>query len=72
MLLTALAVICPPLAVLVTGDRSAAAANLGLTMCLYVPGVAHALGVVDRHATARRYSAVMRALDRSALARGRA
>ena len=68
MLLTTLAVVCPPLAVLATGDRSAAATNLGLTMCLYLPGVTHALGVVDRHATARRYSAVMRALDRTAAA----
>lgn len=64
-MLTVLAVVCPPLAVLATGSRSGAAANLGLTMLLYVPGLLHALAAVDRHTTERRYESVMRALDQS-------
>lgn len=60
-----LALVCPPLAVLGAGSRAQAAANAGLTLLLYVPGVVHALNVVDRAATARRYDAVMRAMERA-------
>ena len=65
-MLSVLAVLCPPLAVLATGNRPAAVANLGWTLFLYVPGVVHALGEVDRHAAARRSASVMRAMDRAA------
>ncbi|MFO0825388.1 MAG: YqaE/Pmp3 family membrane protein [Gemmataceae bacterium] len=64
-MLTRLAVLCPPLAVLLTGKRSDALSNLGLTLLLYVPGVVHALQEVDRHATAQRYESVMRELEHS-------
>lgn len=60
-----LALVCPPLAVLSAGSRSEVARNAGLTLLLFVPGVVHALGVVDRFSTARRYDAVMRAMERT-------
>ncbi|HJZ55363.1 MAG TPA: YqaE/Pmp3 family membrane protein [Gemmataceae bacterium] len=65
-MLSLLAVVCPPLAVLATGNRSKVAANLGLTLLLYVPGLLHALSEVDRYTTCRKYDAVMRALERTA------
>lgn len=58
-----LAVVCPPLAVLSAGSLADAARNAGLTLLLFVPGVVHALGVVDRFDTARRYDSVMRAME---------
>jgi uncharacterized membrane protein YqaE (UPF0057 family) len=61
-----LAVVCPPLAVLSSGSKSEAVKNAGLTLCLFVPGVVHALGVVDRYHTERRYDAVMRAMAATA------
>lgn len=61
-----LAVMCPPLAVLSAGSRTEAVKNAGLTLCLFVPGVVHALGVVDRYNTERRYDAVMRAMAATA------
>jgi uncharacterized membrane protein YqaE (UPF0057 family) len=62
-MLAILAVLCPPLAVLATGTYSGAAANFGLTLLLYVPGMMHALSVVERHTIQRRYDAVMNALE---------
>ena len=59
-MLTALAVLCPPLAVLAAGRLSQAAANVGLTAALYVPGLLHALAVVRRHQTDRRNETIMR------------
>ena len=61
-----LAIICPPLAVLATGTPSRAAANLGLTLLFYFPGLFHALNAVDRHTTVRQYDAVMRHMERQA------
>ncbi len=61
-MLALLAVICPPLAVLAAGRPSQAAVNLGLTLLLYVPGLVHALAVVDRHQTERRNEALLRVL----------
>jgi uncharacterized membrane protein YqaE (UPF0057 family) len=63
-MLSLLAVVCPPLAVLATGSRSCAVANLGLTLMGFVPGVVHALGAVDQHTISRRYASVMRAMER--------
>jgi uncharacterized membrane protein YqaE (UPF0057 family) len=62
MLLT-LAILCPPLAVLLLGKPSRAVANLGLTFLLYVPGLLHAWSAVDRHYTARRNEALLRAVE---------
>jgi uncharacterized membrane protein YqaE (UPF0057 family) len=66
-MLSLLAVVCPPLAVLAAeGKGSRVAANLGLTLLLYVPGMLHALAAVERHNVGRRYESVMRVLDRRA------
>jgi uncharacterized membrane protein YqaE (UPF0057 family) len=59
-MLSLLAVVCPPLAVFVVGGRGRAAANLGLTLLLYAPGLIHALAVVDRYHTDRRNETLMR------------
>lgn len=61
-----LAVVCPPLAVLASGTPSQAVRNAGLTCLLYVPGVIHALGVVDKFNTERRYESLFRAMARAA------
>lgn len=61
-MLPLLAVLCPPLAVLATGRPARAAVNAGLTLCLYVPGVLHALAAVQRHATDRRNEALLQAV----------
>ena len=57
-----LAVLCPPLAVLATGRPGRAAVNTGLTLCLYLPGVVHALATVQRHADERRNEALLQAV----------
>lgn len=59
---TVLAVVCPPLAVAASGTRAEVVTCLGLTALLYLPGVLHALRVVDRHVTRRRYEQLFRAL----------
>lgn len=61
-----LALVCPPLAVLACGARNRVARNAGLTLCLFVPGVVDALGVVDRYNTERRFESLLRAMDRAA------
>ena len=58
-----LAVVCPPLAALVAGSPRQAVASAGLTLLLYIPGVLHALAVVDRHYTDRRNEALLRAVE---------
>ena len=65
-MLALLALFCPPLAVLATGSRSAAAANVGLTLMGFVPGVVHALRAVEQHTIERQYDSVMRVLEQRA------
>jgi len=66
-MLLLLAVICPPLSVLIAEkSTSRAATNLGLTLLLYFPGLIHALSSVERCEVGRRYEAVMRVLERRA------
>ena len=62
-MLPLLATVCPPLAVLATDTPARAAANLGLTLLLVVPGVVHAHRAVGRYTLRRRYESVMRALE---------
>lgn len=62
-MLPILAVVCPPLAVLVVAGGRAAAANLGLTLLGIVPGVRHARELVERYTVERQYDAVMRVLE---------
>jgi uncharacterized membrane protein YqaE (UPF0057 family) len=63
-MLTLLAILCPPLAVLLVGRPSQAAANVGLTLLLFVPGARHALAVVDQYETARRNATLLRLIVR--------
>ena len=56
------AILCPPIAVLSVGRPAQAAVNVALTLCLIVPGVMHALMIVDRYYTERRNSALMEAI----------
>ena len=44
-----LAIILPPVAVLLCGKPFQAVFNLILTMCFWIPGVVHALFVVNSH-----------------------
>ena len=44
-----LAIICPPLAVLLCGNPIQAVLNLILTLFFWIPGVIHALFVVNSH-----------------------
>ncbi|HET6575875.1 MAG TPA: YqaE/Pmp3 family membrane protein [Fimbriiglobus sp.] len=62
-MLSLLAVLCPPLAVLVVSRPSQAALNVGLTALLYLPGLIHALAVVDRYQVDRRNEALLKAVS---------
>ncbi len=56
-----LAIILPPVAVLLTGRPFQALLNLFLTMFLWLPGAIHAILVVNEHkadARARKYGVV--------------
>jgi uncharacterized membrane protein YqaE (UPF0057 family) len=66
-MLSLLAILCPPLAVLIA-ERSGlrTATNLGLTLLLYFPGLFHALSTIERRDLGRRYETVMRVLERRA------
>lgn len=44
-----LAILMPPLAVLLCGKPILAVLNLALTLCFYFPGLIHALMVVSSH-----------------------
>ena len=49
-----IAILCPPLAVLLCGRPFQAVLNLFLTLFFWVPGMIHAIAVVaDRHADRR-------------------
>ena len=52
--------LCPPLAVLAAGKSAEATANVALTFLLYVPGLLHALAVVERSAAERRTATLAR------------
>ena len=66
MIRSLLAVICPPLAVLLSGTRRQAFTNAGLTLLLFIPGVIHALSIVDQYNVERRYEKLMDVMTRSA------
>ncbi len=61
-MLTLLSYLCPPAAVLATGQPRAAAKTAGLTLLFFVPGVIHARREVERYTVARQYEAVFRAM----------
>ena len=49
-----LAIVLPPVAVLMCGKPGTAVLNLFLTLLLWVPGMIHALFVVNEHKADRR------------------
>ena len=49
-----LAIICPPLAVLLVGKPFQALLNLGLCILLWVPGIIHAILVINEKKADRR------------------
>jgi uncharacterized membrane protein YqaE (UPF0057 family) len=57
-----LAILLPPLAVLLCGKPFLAILNLLLTLCFWIPGVVHALFVVNSHLADQRVKELARAL----------
>jgi len=60
-----LCIILPPLAVLTTGRIGAFLLSCLLTLCLWVPGVVHAILVTNDYYEERRHRQMMRAIKRS-------
>ena len=57
-----LAIVLPPVAVLLCGKPAQAVLNLFLTLCFYVPGMIHALFVVSSTEADARNRQVVRAI----------
>lgn len=57
-----LAIILPPLAVLLCGKPVQFLLNLVLTLCFYVPGMIHAILVVNDHMSNKRNEKLIRAM----------
>ena len=57
-----LAILLPPLAVLLCGKPFQAVLNLLLTLLLWIPGAVHALFVVNSHLADKRNEALIRAV----------
>jgi uncharacterized membrane protein YqaE (UPF0057 family) len=49
-----IAILCPPVAVLFAGKPDQAFVNLILTVCFYVPGLIHAILVINDAKNVRR------------------
>lgn len=47
-----LAILLPPVAVLLTGRPGQALLNTGLTLLLWIPGVVHAFFIINEHKAA--------------------
>jgi uncharacterized membrane protein YqaE (UPF0057 family) len=58
------AVLVPPLAVLLAGKPFQAILNLILTLLFYVPGLIHAIFVVHNHYADKRQDRMLRDLNR--------
>lgn len=59
-----LAILLPPLAVLVCGKPVQALINLLLTLCFWVPGAVHALLVANDYYEDRRQQSLLAAMAR--------
>jgi len=64
-LLYLVAVVLPPLAVLLCGRPLQAILSVVLTSFLYFPGVIHALFVVNKHYADQRHQEMLREMRRS-------
>jgi len=60
-----LCIILPPLAVLTTGRVGAFLLSCLLTLCLWIPGVVHAILVTNDYYEERRHRQMMRAIRRN-------
>ncbi|MGN6639174.1 MAG: YqaE/Pmp3 family membrane protein [Mucilaginibacter sp.] len=60
-----LCLILPPLAVLTTGRIGAFLLSCLLTLCLWIPGVIHAVLVTNDYYEERRHRQMMRAIRRN-------
>ena len=60
-----LAIILPPIAVLLCGKPVQAILNLLLTILFWIPGVVHALFVVHSHLADKRTDRVLEAVEKS-------
>lgn len=61
-----LAILCPPIAVLVCGKPAQALLNLLLTICFYFPGLIHALMVVGERKADKRMERQTKSLAKAA------
>lgn len=59
-----LAILLPPVAVLLCGKPIQFFLNLLLTLCFYVPGAVHAVLVVNNHLADQRADRIERAMRR--------
>lgn len=59
-----LAIVLPPVAVLLCGKPMQALINLLLTLCFWIPGVIHAMLVVSSHHADKRTGRVIKAMNR--------
>ena len=59
-----LALLLPPLAVLLCGKPFQAVINLLLTLCFWIPGVVHALLVANDYYEDERQEDLVRAMER--------
>lgn len=60
-----IAIFLPPLAVFLCGKPFQALINILLTLCFWVPGVIHALLVVNSHLADKRTDRVVNAIKRN-------
>jgi uncharacterized membrane protein YqaE (UPF0057 family) len=61
-----LAIILPPVAVLLCGKPIQFLLNIVLTLLLWIPGAVHAILVVNSHLADKRTNKVVKAIKRSA------
>jgi len=61
-----LAIVLPPLAVLLCGKPIQFLFNILLTLCFWVPGSIHAVLVVHEHYADKRHGELLRAVRRGA------
>lgn len=57
-----LCILLPPIAVLTTGRIGAFILSLILTICFWIPGVIHAILVVNKHYADKRHKELMAAM----------
>ncbi len=60
-----LAILLPPVAVLLCGKPLQALLNLFLTLCVWIPGVIHAILVVSNHLADKRIARLEKAIRES-------